>query len=248
MKLFKHLWFGNFNNPIEELKDLAMDENWGKTNDKHKHPILVSYVWHTFERLWFEKKVVVEGDYCCFNTGLVTKNQEEIFGYAEVNKKPEANIPFFFKGWRKSSDRDLTKFKTLGETANYIKNPADLIYDTTIELRQNIDHIIEDNKSRFPKEFIVMGDHLLSNILQGAIEDAKKRVKRNYKTAIPQFYDGKLQLLLPLCLKTKACADLALVIEKENDDVYRAATCLTLEMAINNARLIAKPDDEWLKV
>jgi hypothetical protein len=34
------------------------------------------------------------------------------------------------------------------------------------------------------------------------------------------------------------------VVEREND-VYRANTCLTLDMAINNARLIAKPDDEW---
>lgn len=48
-------------------------------------------------------------------------------------------------------------------------------------------------------------------------------------------------------MTSKASADLALVIEKEHG-VYRASTCLTLDMAINNARLIAKPDDEWLKV
>ena len=54
-------------------------------------------------------------------------------------------------------------------------------------------------------------------------------------------------IILPICLTKKAAADLALVIEKENG-VYRASTCLTLDMAINNARLIAKPDDEWLKV
>jgi len=56
----------------------------------------------------------------------------------------------------------------------------------------------------------------------------------------------KLQLLIPLCLIAKSKADLALVIEKENE-IYRASTCLTLDMGINNARLIAKPDDEWLK-
>ena len=80
-----------------------------------------------------------------------------------------------------------------------------------------------------------------------SLEDAKKRVRRNYKTAIPQYYDGKIQLLLPLCLTSKTDADLALVVERGNN-VYRASTCLTLDMAINNARLIAKPDDEWLKV
>lgn len=150
-------------------------------------------------------------------------------------------------GWRKSSDRDLSKFSKLGEIASYIDDPSDLIYDIKLELRTNIDHIIQDNKSRFPTPFNGMDNYLLSNILHGTIEDAKRRVKRNYKTAIPQYYSGKLQLLLPLCLQSKANADLALVIEKEKG-VYRASTCLTLDMAINNARLIAKPDDEWLKV
>lgn len=57
----------------------------------------------------------------------------------------------------------------------------------------------------------------------------------------------QIQLLLPLCLTSKTDADLALVVERGNN-VYRASTCLTLDMAINNARLIAKPDDEWLKI
>jgi len=91
-----------------------------------------------------------------------------------------------------------------------------------------------------------MDKYQLGNILGGTIKDAIRRVRRNYKTAVPQYYSGKIQLLLPLCLTSKAVADLALVIEKENM-VYRASTCLTIDMAINNARLIAKPDDEWLK-
>jgi hypothetical protein len=40
-------------------------------------------------------------------------------------------------------------------------------------------------------------------------------------------------------------ADLALVVARENE-VYRASTVLTLDMAFNNARLIARPDREWL--
>ena len=83
-------------------------------------------------------------------------------------------------------------------------------------------------------------------MLHGAVEDAKKRIRRNYKTAVPQFFKNRIQLLLPLCLKEERKADLALAVEKEND-IYRATTCLTLDMAFNNARLIAKPDDEWLK-
>lgn len=224
-----------------------MKENWDFIKyPTGKNPILINYVHHTFEKIQSENKVEFEGDYCCFNLGLVTENQEEIFSYFQRNKKPGSTIPYYFLGWRKSSHRDLSKFSRLGEIATYIFNPSDLIYDIKLELRTNIDHIIQDNKSRFPKPFCSMDNYLLSNILHGTIEDAKRRVKRNYKTAIPQYYQGRLQLLLPICLQRKAQADLALVIEKENG-VYRASTCLTLDMAMNNARLIAKPDDEWLK-
>jgi hypothetical protein len=248
MSLFKFSWFPNFTQSIEELTSLAMNENWDYNNSPTgNHPILVNYVHHTFEKVECENKIEKEGEFCCFNTGLVTENQEEIFGYFQVNKRPGTTIPYYFIGWRKSSDRDLSKFSRLAEIATYITYSTDLIYDVSLELRVNIDHIIQDNKTRFPEPFNTMDNYLLSNILQGTIEDAKKRVRRNYKTAIPQYYKGKLQLLLPLCLQSKAKADLALVIEKENG-IYRASTCLTLDMAINNARLIAKPDDEWLKV
>lgn len=248
MNLYKFAFISNFNQCIEELNNLAMPEIW----DYNKHPtggypILNNYVNHTFEKVYNEGKIEYEGDYCCFNTGLVTNNQEEIYGYFQKNRRPETGIPYYFIGWRKSSHRDLSKFGKLSEVATYIDDPADLIYNITLELRTNIDHIIQDNKLRFPDPFNTYSDHILSNILSGTIEDAKRRVKRNYKTAIPQYYKGKLQLLLPLCLENPANADLALVIEKENG-VYRASTCLTLDMAINNARLIAKPDDEWLKV
>lgn len=45
-----------------------------------------------------------------------------------------------------------------------------------------------------------MEDYALQIFLKGAIDNAKERVRRNYKTAIPQYYRGKIQLLLPLCL------------------------------------------------
>ncbi len=248
MDLYKFSWINNYPQCIEDLNNMAMPENWDYS--KHptgKYPILNNYVSHTFEKVYSENKIEYEDCYCCFNTGLVTNNQEEIYGYFQENKKQGSNIPYYFIGWRKSSHRDLSKFGKLADIASYIDDPSDLIYDIKLELRTNIDHIIMDNKERFPSPFDSYSDHVLSNILSGTIDDAKRRVKRNYKTAIPQYYKGKLQLLLPLCLETKANADLALVIEKENG-VYRASTCLTLDMAINNARLIAKPDDEWLKV
>ena len=247
MKLFDYTCFSDFHGSIEELKSIAMKEDWDyKKNPIGKNPILENYIKHTFVKLYEEKKVLEQNGYSVFNTGLVTDYQEEIFAFSQYNKR-QSSIKWFFIGWRKSSDRDLMKFTKLPENANYFDNSSDLIYDTKLNLRPNINHIIDDNITRFPTALQTMDKYQLGVLLEGTINDAIKRIRRNYKTAVPQYYDGRLQLLLPLCLTSKASADLALVIEKEND-VYRASTCLTLDMAINNARLIAKPDDEWLKV
>lgn len=50
----------------------------------------------------------------------------------------------------------------------------------------------------------------------------------------------------PLCLEDVGRADLALSVDQVSE-VYRAATILTLDMAYNNARLIARLDREWLE-
>lgn len=247
MELFDYVWIPNFFDQIRDLKNLAMNEDWDyKKNPTGKNPILVNYIKHTFKKLYDENKVLEQGGYAIFNTGLVTDLQEEIFAFLQKNRR-EGSKPWFFIGWRKQSDRDLLKFSSLPDVANYFENSSDLIYDTKLELRSNVNHIIEDNLARFPLSVQQMDKYQLGVILEGTIKDAQRRIRRNYKTAVPQYYNGKLQLLLPLCLTSKGVADLALVIDKENG-IYRASTCLTLDMAINNARLIAKPDDEWLKV
>lgn len=247
MKLMSFAWFGKYDEAIEKLKESAMPEDWSlRSRPTQSNPVLKNYIYRTFSKLYEEEKICQLPDCAAFNTGLVTSLQEEIFAFFQRNRKEDSTIPWFFIGWKKSSDKELMKFSALPERANFFDNPAELIFDTRLELRPNVSHIIEDSINRFPDTFQRMDRYMLSTILNGTIKDAVDRVKRNYKTAIPQYYEGKIQLLLPICLQSKAKADLALVIEKENN-TYRANTCLTLDMAINNARLIAKPDDEWIR-
>lgn len=59
---------------------------------------------------------------------------------------------------------------------------------------------------------------------------------------------GRIQLLIPICLVNESIPDLALVVNKNKaGSQYLGHTCLTLDMAYNNARLIARPDSAWLK-
>ena len=125
-----------------------------------------------------------------------------------------------------------------------------LIFNPKLELRKDIDHIIDDNieRKRFPSHLQGVDRNELRHKLNGLIEELKKKVKTNYKIAIPQYYDGKIQLLLPLYLTPGSPnPDLALALYKLNDTTYKARTCLTLRMAYNNARLIVKPQSDWLK-
>jgi len=87
----------------------------------------------------------------------------------------------------------------------------------------------------------------LSDFLRLAIDRAIERVKWNYKTAVPQYYfeQSQLQLLLPLCIDDPRKVDLALVIERD-EAAYVGRTILELDWAYSNARLIARPDSDWL--
>ena len=85
--------------------------------------------------------------------------------------------------------------------------------------------------------------------IEGATKFLKQKVMRNYRTAIPQWYfpEQKIQLLLPLCIMAPGTADLALVADKDKaGKVYRIRTALSMNMAYINARLVTKPDRDWL--
>ena len=109
-------------------------------------------------------------------------------------------------------------------------------------------HILEDPDNKKRLEDILGPDQgNITSLLKGEIDTMKKKVAANYKIAVPQYFNGKIQLLLPLCMKDGVTPDLALVVTKnESGNFYQGHTCLTMEMAYNNARLIAKPESNWL--
>lgn len=239
-----------FHDDIEVLSNLAEPEDWDykNTTDTSKLPILKNYLTHTYQRIAEGKKIAITADenFACWNTGLITPNQEPLFILFEKNKLNGHKTYWHFSRFCRKGESYLNKFSAVPEMAHYFDDPSVLVYDTRLELRVNVDHIISDNKSRFPLNMQSMSDFLLQNAVKGAIESAKERAKRNYKTAIPQYYQGNMQLLLPLALQDASKADLALVVERFTG-FYRASTCLTLDMAYNNARQLARPDRDWLE-
>lgn len=246
--LFQFAFINNTDQRIADLAELAEEEEWDYLDSQanRPNPVLFNYLRYTYARLAEEGKIELseDGQNITFNTGLVTPAQEPIFAFFSRNSIADKQ-PWFLQRWVRKGESDLVRFPSLPDMAHYFDDPSSLVFDCKKELRANIEHIIADNKARFPAPYDTMDDYALQTFLKGSIDNAKERVRRNYKTAIPQYYRGRIQLLLPLCIGSPQRADLALVAE-DHGVFYRASTCLTLDMAYNNARQLARPDRDWL--
>ena len=247
----------DFITKLDELAKRALDERWEETEPATgRLPILSSYVRFTFRRLVEESKLAyVTDDFgkqlAAFNTGLFTAHYEPIYAVLEQNAL-EGKQPWVLREWALPSDRRMRSFANVDlKAARYFEKPAELIYDPDLELVANLDHILDENLSRFPAE-LQTKPHQRRLLLDAAIREAGKRAQMNWKTAVPQYYfgsgargTGRMQLLLPLCLMEPDRTDMALVVDRV-DKQYRAYTVLTLPMAYKNARLISRQDSEWL--
>lgn len=235
-KGFEHMAYFqvNWNNYTEQLANKAIKENWSN-NTYPNNGILTNYLIKTYDKLSSERNIIIGKNYALFNTGLFTKYHDSIYAYQSGKE-----IQF------------LTGYELGGigiterpERANYFENPELLLFDWHYKIDVHYPHILEDkeNQKRIPKE-VLESKNIMTNF-DGAIDKMKKKVSANYKLAIPQYFEEKIQLLLPLCLADDNIPDMALVVTKVGN-VYRGHTCLTLDMAYNNARLIAKPESNWL--
>lgn len=152
--------------------------------------------------------------------------------------------------------------------ASYFTDYREVVFDASLDIHTNDRHIFEDGveRGRLPKykeEYEKVKDDevekelLLTRIARdfdSARERAKLMAERNYKLAVPQFYkeNNEIQFLLPIYLGEREEAEkpqCALVLSLDKSGrrpYYRGETILTLDMAYNNTRLIAKPDVFWL--
>jgi hypothetical protein len=120
-----------------------------------------------------------------------------------------------------------------------LKNPDLLTIQDRFKYYEDLANAIENDTKTYRN---------LTNRLKDAITLAIKRIEWNFKTAIPMYYptEDKMSLLLPLSLVDDEIVDIALVVEKTKSGNYIGHTILPLNWAYNNARLVARPDSDWL--
>ena len=236
------------------LAQLAEPENWtSKNNNGHPYDILFYYVIKTFEIVMKQEKVNYssENDFAVFNTGLMTDNGEEIYGCFVLNQKPDEQ-KWYLKGFFKESDRFLCKYIfDKPQVAKYDKNISEFHFNSDAEIELNADHIFDDhwdNETRYPEIIKSLGKPLAIATIKSAFEVTKKKIRRNPRLAVPQYYDGKIMFLLPIVIATteQIKTTMALAVEKMQNGTYRANTIFDLAAAYKKARLITKPESNWL--
>jgi cold shock CspA family protein len=241
------------------LASLAESEDWNYRIHPAKDPfvILRSYLKYTFLRLQeLPDHLVYSADEkaLAFNTGLVTPFQEHIFALFRRRPEREVGPPWVLRGFEKASSVPFLSLfgRNLPPLAWYFDDPAELVFDTRLPLSVNVEHVPHD-PTRFPDTLNLLTPQDLAAQVNAKAPEAVERVRRNYKTAIPQFYrdgksgQGKMQLLLPVALLRRDYVELALAVDRLASDVYLGRTVLTLDWAYNNARLLTRPDTDWLK-
>lgn len=249
---------------LERIASNAVPEEWGFDNN-YKYPILKSYIEYTFCKLrkeaeeGKENKIVYSADSqrILFNTNLPDTFGNDILILADVRNKLNGekyfeNPRMFTSGIRGRRENGFPDDAN-PEPATFFEDVNEVIFQSNWQIDSSFDrleHIIKKNRPRFPKEYQEKNSAQVASDLSKAIDLAKRMAKRNFKYIAPMYrpQTNRIQLLMPIYLNGsyKQSPDFALVLTPEKG-IYVPETILLIKDAYKDARLIAMPDEAWLR-
>jgi len=194
-------------------------------------------------------------EWICFNTGLQNNFGVDLVATfqkyrAKENAGDSVKPDWVFKGCYASNDKQYRHHfgNHVPDIAWYSADSRDFVFDTSYQLDKDaFDHLFDRAKERAGLPNVP--DEVVKNYLRGAIENIVPKIRRNYKVAIPVYYveEKRMQLLLPFVSASDTSDISCFLIER--DDVHRSyhlKTIFDLDQAYFSARLITRPDKDWL--
>ena len=260
--LFDFAYVPSWYDQLDTLAGMALPESWRFRNPAYPPkntdtPILEKYIHYVFKKQIIDfnnepdKEFAdtifhVRNEVACFHTGLYTKgNYRSIYGCFSRNKKKDTMLDWFFRGFADEASTFTRYIQPLPQRPAYLLPISGMNYFPEWDIRVNVSHILGDpeNVARLPEE--IRSARNLPLLLETAVELSRRKAAFEPGIVVPQGYQGKVQFLLPICLMDTEHPDLAMTLTPM-DGYYLGHTCLTLEMAYMNARLIGKPTAPWL--
>lgn len=228
-------------------------------------PKLRNYLNYTFVRLIALEQeeagnyflLAKDDDWVTFNTGLQNSFGVDLLAMFQRYKKrnetscpPEKCPDWVYKGCHPSNDRQYREIfgVNVPKIAWYSRDSRDYVFNASYRLdKEAFDHLFERAKERagFPAE---ASDEVVRNYLRGAIENLIPKIERNYKVAIPVYFveEKRMQLLLPFYSADSKSVSSFLVERDDANHCYKLKTIFDLDQAYFSARLITRPDKDWL--
>lgn len=218
---------------------------------------------------------VADKDAIVFCTGLVTPISDGAHYIYAYCSNPDENgvcqqVEWLTRYDPRLSFEDDSKNHGLPYPPNWVSQPERLLFDYRHgSINENqiaflYPHIFVNLRERLPKSVrdwfndqfrsYEEDEDKFKKYLHGAWRKTRKILQKSFKVAIPTYYRGKIQLLVPLYLdgNNENEASVALVValneNKEKKCWYFCPTCLSLDMARVDSRVITRIDDTWLKV
>ncbi len=247
--------FSDGNDFLRRLGGDAIPEKWqyASYTSGIVNPILKSYLENTLDRLEYEGKLILENNKMIFNTGLISRFYKEIYVICDVDAEADSSFPSFTNPRYCFETDDLFRdnFHEKPLMATFFKEFDEVVFDSNLEIDLQDAHIFIDNKNRVGESLRSIGlldESMIQMLFEKGVDNARVLARRNYKLVIPQYWrkTRSIQFLMPIYLsKEFTRPNAALVLERRNNR-YKGTTVLTLDMAYQNARLIATPDSFWL--
>lgn len=259
--LFDFAYIPDWYEQLDMLQQVALTETWCFKKPQYAYknpttPILERYIHHVFHKQAIDynsvnekrlagKYFFINHDLACFNTGLYTQRYKAIYGVFTPNRKPEASFQWYFQGFVDEMSPLMMQVEPLPQKPQYDMAQCGATFNQGWNIRVNVEHILSDaeNVERIPSRLRPAKN--LPLLLETAVEYARRKAAVDYTIVVPQIYRNKVQYLLPICLTNMEKADLAMALTTMQG-YYLGHTCLTLEMAYLNARMIGKPAAPWL--
>lgn len=250
-------WYGQ----LDELSRMALPEPWRfkKPANETKNvdtPILERYIHIIFRKQCIEFNSArdarrasqffhVENERACFHTGLYNSRYKGIYAFFDRNHKKDSMLDWYFRGFCDELSPWLRYIQPLPQKPSYYMAQRGAGFNPDWPIRVKVEHILgdEENLERIPAK--IRKAKNLPLLFETAVELGRRRAVVEPGLVVPQGYQGKIQYLLPVYLTNMKKPDLAMTLAVM-DGYYMGHTCLTLEMAYLNARVIARPLAPWL--
>lgn len=262
----------DFDAPFKSIAVLTVDgyDSWEFQQARFKTkysrvavPKLKNYLNYTFIRLNALEQnepgkyflLSSNGEWVCFNTGLQNPYGVDLLAtFQKYQARDASNLQsrpdWVFKGCYASNDRQHRHYfgNETPDIAWYSTDSRDFIFDTSYLLDKDaFDHLFDRAKERAGLPSAT--DDAVRNYLRGAIENLVPKIRRNYKVAIPVYFveEKRMQLLLPFVSASDPNDVSCFLVERDDTNrSYHLKTIFDLDQAYFSARLITRPDRDWL--